>query len=166
MFHEEQQFRQLWVRALIIFVSLTAWYGFVQQIILGQPFGNQPAPDNLLIVITILFGIGFPIFFYSMKLTTDVDQDGIHIRFFPFLRKKIPFSQITHFKAHTYRPLVEYGGWGIRYGGTKKGWAYNISGNEGVQLELSDGKKILIGSRIAPELEEAIRQGVSIKTTT
>jgi hypothetical protein len=41
---------------------------------------------------------------------------------------------------------MEYGGWGIKYG--KMGKAYNVSGNRGVQLEFTDGKRLLIGSQI------------------
>jgi hypothetical protein len=56
--------------------------------------------------------------------------------------------------ARTYKPLSEYGGWGIKYG--RSGWAYNIIGDQGVQLELDNGKRILIGSQHAEELEQAI----------
>ena len=37
------------------------------------------------------------------------------------------------------------------------GIAYNVRGNKGVQLEFNDGKKVLIGSQRAKELEKAIR---------
>jgi hypothetical protein len=37
-----------------------------------------------------------------------------------------------------------------------KGWAYNVRGNRGVQLELANGKRILIGSQRAEELAGAI----------
>ena len=58
-------------------------------------------------------------------------------------------------EARTYRPILEYGGWGIRYT-MGRGWAYNVSGNQGVQLELASGKRILIGSQRAEELARAI----------
>jgi hypothetical protein len=57
-------------------------------------------------------------------------------------------------EAITYSPLRDYGGWGIRRGA--KGKAYNVSGNHGVRLELSDGKRILIGSQRPEELSEAV----------
>ena len=59
-------------------------------------------------------------------------------------------------EARTYRPLLEYGGWGIRYAPFGKGWAYNVHGSQGVQLELTNGKRILIGSQRAEELARAI----------
>ncbi|NVL91956.1 MAG: hypothetical protein HWN71_02845 [Desulfobacterales bacterium] len=54
----------------------------------------------------------------------------------------------------TYNPLKDYGGWGIRYG--RGGRAYNVSGNRGVYLELSNGKSLLIGSLQPEELARAI----------
>jgi hypothetical protein len=40
------------------------------------------------------------------------------------------------------------------------GLAYNVSGNRGVQLELVNGKSILIGSQRAGELALAIQEGL------
>jgi len=54
----------------------------------------------------------------------------------------------------TYSPISDYGGWGIRYGSIGK--AYNVSGNRGVQLELLNGERILIGSQKPEELAAAI----------
>jgi hypothetical protein len=53
-----------------------------------------------------------------------------------------------------YSSLRDYGGWGIRYG--SKGKAYNVSGSRGVRLELSNGKRLLIGSQRPEELSEAV----------
>jgi hypothetical protein len=54
-----------------------------------------------------------------------------------------------------FRPIMEYGGWGIRRGAN--GWAYNVSGNRGVRLVFRDGSTFLIGSQRAEELELVIR---------
>jgi hypothetical protein len=69
--------------------------------------------------------------------------------------KHIPFSEIRKAEAVTYRPIRDYGGWGIRSG--PEGWAYNVRGNRGVRIEYQDGNKFLIGSQKAEELEQAIR---------
>ncbi|MHC4338483.1 MAG: hypothetical protein ACYSTG_11155 [Planctomycetota bacterium] len=59
--------------------------------------------------------------------------------------------------ARTYKPIREYGGWGIRYSFRKGiGRAYNMSGNKGVQLVFKNGKKLLIGSQKPDELAQAI----------
>jgi hypothetical protein len=54
--------------------------------------------------------------------------------------------------------MREYGGWGVKYGWAGK--AYNISGNRGVQLKLSNGKGLLIGSQRPEELAQAIQAGM------
>jgi hypothetical protein len=68
-------------------------------------------------------------------------------------------AEIVHRETRTYWPILEYGGWGISYSFFGKGWAYNVNGNRGGQLELANGKRILIGSQRAEELARAIGVG-------
>lgn len=160
-FFEEQQFRQrwLWIVLLPFTLSITIFfaYGIVRQIILGKPWGNRPMSDIALIIvglISILLMGGITYLFYKLKLITEVRNDCVHIRFFPISRQIIPFHNIKKCEARCYSPIKEYGGWGIRYG--RKGKAYNVSGNRGVQLELFRGKHLLIGSQRPDELAQAI----------
>ena len=83
----------------------------------------------------------------SVQMVTVVDQDGIvvYCRPFRFLRKQVLWSDIERIYPRQYSPLAEYGGWGIRKG--RAGFAYNMSGNQGIQLELKSGKRILIGTQ-------------------
>ncbi|MCA9870553.1 MAG: hypothetical protein KC487_09290, partial [Anaerolineae bacterium] len=60
LFREEQRFRQSWIWLLILFVAGLQWWGFIQQIIFGQPWGDNPAPDWMMILFWLLFGIGMP----------------------------------------------------------------------------------------------------------
>jgi len=156
IFRETQYFRQPWIWALVLFISLLSIYGAVQQLVLGKPFGNNPAPDIVLFIIAVIFGLGLPIFFYVTNLTTEVYEDGLYIRFFPFhiSFRKISLEDINGFDVQTYRAIRDYGGWGIRYG--RKGKAYNVSGNRGVQLQLSNSERILIGSQHPEEMAEAL----------
>jgi hypothetical protein len=160
-FHEIQQFRQrlLWILLLstTIFIFIVFVYGMVKQIILGETWGTKPMSDTALAIvgsISILFMGGLTSLFYVLKLITEVKNDGLYIQFFPFSRQKIPFDNIKKCEVRQYSPIKEYGGWGIRWG--RKGKAYNVSGNRGVQLELLKGKPILIGSQRPEELAQAI----------
>jgi len=156
IFTEVQRFRQWWVLLLVLFVAGIAWYGAVQQIVLKKPFGNNPAPDPVMIMIWVIFGLFFPALFYSFKLVTEVRYDGLYVRFFPlqFHAHKISFEEIKTYEIRKYSALKEYGGYGIRYG--KNGKAYNISGNRGVQLEFLEGKRLLIGTQKPEELIQAL----------
>ena len=110
----------------------------------------------MMVVLAIIFGIGFPLFMYTTNLTTEIRSDGLYVRFFPFHLsfRKVAADEIKGFGACTYSPIKDYGGWGIRYG--RKGKAYNVSGNRGVQIELSNGKHLLIGSQKPEELVETL----------
>ncbi|SDL02555.1 hypothetical protein SAMN04487898_11451 [Pedobacter sp. ok626] len=70
--------------------------------------------------------------------------------------KHYSWDVIDKYYIRTYSPLGEYGGWGIRYSMSGQGMAYNVSGNKGLQLELNNGKKILIGTNNPTELEAAL----------
>jgi hypothetical protein len=159
MFTERQRFRQRWVWILLIGSISIAWWSFIQQIILGLPFGNRPSPDLIIWIIWAVFGVCMPWLFYVLRLETYVKADKLSVRFYPFRSRTIYFKDIKSYAIREYRPLREYGGWGIRCS-SKNGMAFNVSGNKGVQLELVDGKKILIGSQKAEELAAALRQGI------
>ncbi|MFH1650979.1 MAG: DUF6141 family protein [Chloroflexota bacterium] len=160
-YREVQHFRQPWLWGLILGIALVGIWSFVQQIMLGRPFGNNPAGDLELIIITVLVSLVMPYVFYRMNLTTEVRADGIYYRFFPLHLsfQRIALEDIIASEAVTYRPLREYGGWGIRYG--RGGKAYNVSGNRGVRLELSRGSHLLFGSRRPEEFAEAVRKAIA-----
>jgi hypothetical protein len=155
-YRETQRFRQPWLWLLIAGIfGVTVW-GFVQQIILGRPFGQNPAPDTVMMVIALVFGIAFPVLFLVGNLTVEVRSDGLYYRFFPFhIRfRRIAPESLVNYEVRTYKPIRDYGGWGIRYG--RGGKAYNVSGNRGVMLELSGGERLLIGSQKPEDLANAI----------
>jgi hypothetical protein len=105
-------------------------------------------------MVVIIFVVGLTYLFYTMKLITEVRDDDLCVKFFPLSRQVISFDSIKRCEVRTYNPIKEYGGWGIRYG--KRGKAYNVSGNRGVQVEFYVGKPLLIGSQKPEELERAI----------
>ncbi len=151
-FIEIQQFRQGWLLALVLVpcISVLTYLGFTV-------FRNWPmSGTNMLIYgVSILALVLVPVFMLAIKMVTEVKNDAIHIRFFPLKREVIPFSEIAKCDARQYSPIKEYGGCGIRYG--TKGMAYNISGDHGVQLELMNGKRLLIGSQRSEELTKTIK---------
>jgi hypothetical protein len=122
-------------------------------ILTALAWGALPPP---LAVLVLLAGATIPLLLLA-RLETEVHGDALHVRFVPLTRRhRFAWSEIARAYARSYRPLREYGGWGIRWG--PKGRAYNVSGDRGVQLELADGRRLLIGSRRADELADAIRR--------
>ncbi|MDJ0806490.1 MAG: DUF6141 family protein [Gammaproteobacteria bacterium] len=162
-FKEIQRFNQPWLWGVLILTLLVLMglfgFGLYQQLILGVPWGDRPLSDNGLILMagaTVLFSGVIIYLFLFMRLITEVNAEGLCIRFHPLRRKIVPHSSIRSCESRTYKPIREYGGWGIKYG--PSGWAYNVFGNRGVQLILIDGKRILIGSQRCEALEKALKQ--------
>jgi hypothetical protein len=159
IFQEVQRFG-LWLRLLLVFsmVAVAVIECFALMSMLARP--DHPGSGN--IVVLIVLGICLPlalcILFWTAKLVTEVRSDGLYIRFFPFhfRYKKIPVEDLHEYYARTYRPIIEYGGCGIRYSISGKSKAYNTTGNRGVQLIMKNGRKLLIGSQKAEELADAI----------
>ncbi len=155
VFHEVQQFRQDWLWVILAFSTVMLFATTLPFMVPDVLSGNATGETFFLLAAVILFGFGLPLFFYRLKMTTEVRKDGIYIRFFPFSRK-ILFSGLKSYIARKYRPIGEYGGWGVRCNWGGKGMAYNVSGNRGVQIELTSEKRILIGSQKPDELVRAI----------
>jgi Family of unknown function (DUF6141) len=161
-FRETQQFRQPWLWALLVSLALleVGIFGsaMVRQLVFRRPWGDRPMSNEGLMLLgslMILMAVALPILFYKMALVVEARDDGLHCSFFPFVRRTIAFKDIERCEARSYNPLTEYGGWGIRFG--RGGKAYNVSGNRGVQLELSGGERLLLGSQRPVELAAAIK---------
>ena len=133
------------------------------QIMLDKPFGNNPM-SNLGLVILGLLLLLLSLFILSIRLKTRITEEGIFVQFFPFhLRyRQFKWNELSKVYLRKYRPIAEYGGWGWRISISGKGKAYNISGNIGLQLELSNGKKLLIGTQQAEELKTIINNKIKI----
>jgi hypothetical protein len=154
-YREEQSFRQWWVWLLVVAAAAPAWWIFVQQIILGCPLGESPPADWSASVVWVAVGLGLPLLFWSIKLTTEVTADQLVIRYRPLTRRIISLADIQEATVRTYRPVAEYGGWGLK-GWSRRNIAYNVSGRQGVQLVLRDGRRIMLGSQSPEELARAI----------
>ena len=169
LFKEEQQFRQWWHIVLILAATvpamITCIYTLYQQIVVGVQVGDSPAPNVVMIIVFIVLGVVLWVYF-SLKLEVWIDQDGIHYRFFPLVFKNqfISKEQIQRFEIRKYKPIIDYGGWGVRRGfGRRWQRAYNVSGNIGLQLYLINEKKVLFGTQrsqaIMYAMEEMMKSG-------
>ena len=111
---------------------------------------------NLVILIALpLFVI---VFISLLKLETQITQHGIYVKFFPFhfQFKFYSWHDILFIDVLTYKPLLEYGGWGLRWSIKGNGKAYTMSGNVGLKLVLRNNNQLLIGTSNATELQTII----------
>ncbi len=110
-------------------------------------------------VLTIGLIILFTIPVFLIKLETKIDEIGIHYRFFPIHinNKIIRWAEIKTIYHREYSAISEYGGWGIKAGWRRKnGKAINIVGNKGIQIELINGKKILVGTQKEEDIKKVL----------
>ncbi len=158
VFREVQKFG-LWICRLPLILVMVLTIGVAIYATRDMMQEQKPPPIFVLVLFGVV-GIGVPIMvsllIFLIRLETEVRSDGLYVRFFPIhIRfKKFAAEDLDDFYTRTYRPMREYGGWGIRFG--KSGKAYNIKGNEGLQLIFKDGKRLLIGSQRSQELSEAV----------
>jgi hypothetical protein len=150
-FKENQTFTQWWLWLILLVILMIPSYGLYQQVYLGEPMGNNPMSNTELIAYfggTLVFVIGF----ITMRLITHITDKQIRIRFFPFVRKSVEWEDVKQAKVVDYGFV---GGWGIRFG-TEYGTVYNIKGKKGLAIELNSGKKFLIGTQKAEQLEKML----------
>ncbi|GHV71610.1 hypothetical protein FACS189420_7290 [Bacteroidia bacterium] len=169
-FQESQKFA-LWSRLLMMAVNILFIFGCFSQIILGKPWGDRPM-GNISLILFTLFLLLVAIGFSFIKMQTIVNQEGVYVKMFPFHLKYKFFSWDTIAKSYIrkYKPIIEYGGWGFRSSllrvgsintnpiriGINSNVAYNMSGNIGLQLIFTNGKKLLIGTHKQAELAEIL----------
>lgn len=159
LFRETQMFRQWWLWLILMGINGLFLFGVFMQVIGGQKFGDKPMSDSQLITATF-FTIILTLLFTSIRLETIIKNDGIYILFFPLHLKFKHYSweRLTKSYIRQYSAISEYGGWGLRIGIFGKGNAYNVSGDDGLQLEFIDNKKLLIGTKKPDELTQILQK--------
>ena len=144
-FNETQRFTQWWLWLILVGV----WSSMVYSIMTAPPQTDS--------AVYVSFGIGIllPLLFWQMKLTTRITEEGIYVRCFPFHFKEKFFAWDTLSASYvrTYSPLIEYGGWGIKYSFKGNGLVYNTAGNVGLQLNFKEGEAVLIGTQKGEEIK-------------
>ncbi len=89
-YHEVQRFRQWWLWMLVSGPAVLAWLPFIQQILRGEPVGQNPAPDWVVWLLWLLIGLGLPFLFGRLRLVLEVTDADVLIRYRPFSRRTIP----------------------------------------------------------------------------
>ena len=147
LFREVQRFKQPWVWLVLGLVLLHS------VVYIGFDHGNW-LPSSFILAGIALFAM--------FRLTIEVDERELRVRFAPFVNKRIPHEELKSASAVEYHPLKEYAGWGIRRG--KEGWAYTTHGTHGVRVRTKSGVTFLVGSQRPDELVDTLRATASKAT--
>jgi hypothetical protein len=150
LYTEEQAFRQKWLWALLLGMAVLG----VVAVSMAPPPG-RPVPTWAKPVIVVAM-LALMALFAWIKLVVTVEPGLLRVHFFPFRRREVRLAEVRSWQVVTYQPIRDYGGWGIRYGGAERGWAYNVSGDRGVLVEYLDGRRLLVGSQRPEALAAAL----------
>lgn len=154
-FVEEQRFKQAWLWTAIIVMDIAVCLPLLSRYLhLLRSLNFRPGDSFSLLVAPIICS-AITALFINLRLITKIDARGISLQFKPFHRRSILilYQDIKSRHMRTYRPIIEYGGWGIKQG--SDGLSYSVSGNQGLQLVLSDDRRILIGTQRPVQLLNA-----------
>lgn len=151
-FTETQRFRQVWLWLIILAVDILIIAGIFSE----MQKTKSDARATLIVAATVASLT--VVLFLILRLDTKITAEGISYRFYPFQFKfkVIKWEEIASAHVRTYKPLGEYGGWGVRFGLRGMGMAYNVSGSQGLQLQLTNGKKILLGTQRPEEIAQVL----------
>lgn len=165
LFFEEERFNQKWNLFLITPVCvgfiLFQFYSLYSQLVWKKPVGSDPLSDTWLILMSFLVIplMIFLIWLFSVtKLTVQVDKEKIFIRFYPMIKREVLLSDIDSFEIKEFNPIIDFGGWGLRYSIRWKTTGYIMKGKVGVHIHLKNGKNLLISSERANELYRVIKE--------
>ncbi|GGG13767.1 hypothetical protein GCM10010916_33360 [Paenibacillus abyssi] len=91
-----------------------------------------------------------------MKARIVITKHEMIISILPIYKKSIILESITYIKQIGIKPIQEFGGWGIRWNGKKQGLI--MQGDEGVEIGISNGKSLVISSRNAEKIYNALNE--------
>ncbi len=161
--YREKTWAPLWVIALIWVACLAGVIGTAASMTEAVEVAGRNGDGLPGSMVLALVGIGVALLLVGsataafIRLDVEVRADHIFIAFGPvnLVRKRIHFSDIESVRGLTYRPLLEFGGWGIRWRPGRTAWT--IRGNQAAAITLSGGKQIYVGSRHPQRLAGAIQ---------
>ena len=106
--------------------------------------------DRLALGATLAFiaGLAFA------RLVVTVDDEAVEARIMRVFHTRIPLTDIASVEARDYRPVRQFGGWGVR-GGAHGSRAWTMAGSRAAVVTLTGGREVYLG---APDPDELARQ--------
>jgi hypothetical protein len=91
---------------------------------------------------------------FGLTVRVQETRIALHLGRTPLVRTVVPFTDIVSIRVVRYRPLGEFGGWGVRGSRQRRAWA--ARGDQAVEVTLIGDRVLLIGSDHPQRLENAI----------
>jgi len=156
MMNNEERSETRFVEVQYFWQQPLAWIVWVISAVMLYWLSSADLIEETFAIIAAVFVIAIIILVFFTTLKTEISEEGIKYRMWPFHKKsKVLFwHDIESAEIRKYKPIREYGGWGMRFG--HHGRAFNVKGDIGLQITLVSGKKILIGTQRSDELEDVL----------
>lgn len=163
LFREDQRFRGQWlllfVGAFSFFTLLSGAALVLRKVWMTTSANTHQIPDTIAVALAafeVIIALGLIWLVWKAVLRVEVTTAGLFVRFEPFHRKtrQIDLNDVVEIEAVKYRPIRDYGGWGLRNGPRSR--CLNVGGEEGVRIDYANGYHVLIGSQRATELAAAL----------
>jgi len=162
LFEEKQRYTQWWLWAAIVIAAGSVLggfgYGLYQQLILGKPWGDTPLSNDGLIANALFVSsvmVLMLLLFSTAVLEIVVDKNSVSYRYFPIIRKwrRIERETIQSFEIKTYYLR----GYGIKRD-LRGNRTINVKGNTGIEITMTDGKRLLLGTQMSGEFLDALNK--------
>ena len=161
-FREVQYIRRPWLFALFLGIAAFGAYWAIRHHQQGEPLGLM---FDIGIWANVAITSGLALWLWFVRLETEVRERDVVLRYrLMWTPKEIAFDEIEKVEEFDYRPVRDYGGWGLRYGGReRKEWLWNAYGNRAVRFHLTNGRTFSVGSQMPEKLASAVneRRGAS-----
>lgn len=152
------------------YVERTPWAGWVRAVLWGALVlaaypvlagwdNDLPLPARVLVALGIV-SIGLLVHLLLAGLSVRIFDDRIvvSVGLLGIVRTAVRLEEIDAVEPLTYRPIHEFGGWGIRGWGKKRAWS--ARGDQAVLLTLSGDRLLYVGSDHPQRLAERIRRAM------
>jgi hypothetical protein len=137
---EVQKFGQWWWMLILAAVSVPLIAVLIYQLVTGNPVGNNPASNTVLVVLLCFICLPISLILYFFKLTVKINNDGIFYGFTKY-PNELKWENVKEIELIKY----SYPGLGYKIS-NKYGEIYNTGGNMGLWITLPGGSKILLGT--------------------
>jgi hypothetical protein len=169
-YSEQQSFRQvLWIWCIIIPIaflsSLSILYGFYQQIILGEAWGNEPMSNGGLITALVVVIVAQVLLIWvvaSLKLIIEITPEEFRYKFFAYFTawNVLTPGQIAEYSIEKYT-FWKGRGLGYRKDIFRKTVRMIIKPDYILTLKTKDGRTIMMSTENKGEIERAMHKLLS-----
>ena len=156
IFFEEQQLKKHWLWLVVLLAPFCFLaYTLLYQLYTGKLIGDHPSSNINISVLLLFYGVMVYFALFYVKLSTIISSDKICYGW------NLPTNQLKEIRIADIKScsLITYHfvGYGYRLS-FKYGQVYNVWGNKGLFIVKKNGKKILLGTNSAKQLEEALKK--------